>query len=235
MQNSGQKLDVIQAIGLSKRFDGRQVLRHVDLTIAAGESPAILGPIGAGKTTLLRCLAGITRPDAGELWCHGEQIKRNPSVNLGMVAHESQLYPNLTLHENLLFAARMYCVPQPQQQAGDWLERIGLSLYANCFPYQISHGMRRRVSVARGLIHQPCIVLLDEPFSGLDSEARTWLTGLLASLQKKRQSICFTTHDAEQAQLCADQVLCLKNGSLQNAFPAEHPTLKHSLSQRQAA
>ncbi len=234
-----------------------------------------MGANGVGKTTLLRCLAGITRPDAGELWCCGEKISRNSNANrllesfsvtraqrtrmfgkrptgadhpnraearigcgpaaLGMVAHENQLYPNLTLRENLHFAARMYATTQPRQQASDWLERIGLLSYAKCLPHQISHGMRRRVSVARGLIHQPRIVLLDEPFSGLDSEGRSWLAELLADLQKNEQSICFTTHDAAQAQLCADQVLCLKNGRLQETSIVQSPTIKHSLSPRQAA
>jgi len=237
VQDSVKTPDAIRAIGLSKLFDDRHVLRHVDLRIAAGESVAIMGANGAGKTTLLRCLAGVTRTDSGKLWCYGEKVFRNPNVarRLGMVAHESQLYPNLTLHENLHFAARMCAVSLPRQKATDWLTRVGLMSYAKCLPRQISHGMRRRVSVARGLIHQPRIILLDEPFSGLDREGREWLAELLASLQQKRQSICFTTHDAEQAQLCADQVLCLKNGELHNPFTFQHSTISPSLPYRQAA
>jgi heme ABC exporter ATP-binding subunit CcmA len=237
VQEPEKSPDAIRATGLSKQFDGRHVLRQVDLRIAAGESIAIMGANGAGKTTLLRCLAGAAMPDAGELWCHGKPMGRNSKAThlLGMVAHENQLYPNLTLHENLLFAARMYAVSRPRQQASDWLKRIGLLSYEKCLPRQISHGMRRRVSVARGLIHQPHIVLLDEPFSGLDREGRAWLTELMASLQQKKQSICFTTHDAEQAQLCADRVLCLENGRLQEAGVAQNQTLRLSLSPRQAA
>ena len=229
--------DAIRAIGLSKLFGGRQVLRQVDLKVVAGESIAIMGANGAGKTTLLRCLAGVTRPDAGEVWRHGEKSVREPNVSgiLGMVMHESQLYPNLTLHENLQFAARMYAIESPQRQARDWLARIGLTSYAKCLPCQISHGMRRRVSVARGIIHKPRIILLDEPFSGLDLEGRDWLSALLADLGRTNRSVCFTTHDARQAQLCADRVLCLQSGKLHEAFAVQDSTIRHFLSHRPAA
>ncbi len=175
-----------------------------------------MGDNGSGKTTLLRCLAGIAQTDAGELLWHGEPAGASPELSrmLGMVAHESQLYPNLTLQENLLFAARMTRVRQPANQVSDWLERIGLSAFANSLPGEISHGMRRRVSVARGLIHKPRLVLMDEPFSGLDTEGQIWLAELLNSLQLQHQSICFTTHDIKHAQTCSDRVLVLKNGLL---------------------
>jgi ABC-type multidrug transport system ATPase subunit len=95
--------------------------------------------------------------------------------------------------------------------------------------------MRRRVSVARGLIHKPHLVLLDEPFSGLDEGGQKWLEELLANLQQEKQSICFTTHDAKHAQLCADQVLSLQNGRLQEIFTVQNPTSRLFLSHRQAA
>ncbi len=237
MKTSTTETYVLRATGLSKQFGGRSVLRQIDLRLTAGESIAVMGDNGAGKTTLLRCLAGITRPDAGELFWKGESSKRNPRARrfLGMVAHDSQLYSNLTLLENLHFAARMHATARPRQQALDWLEQIGLLSYAECLPCQISHGMRRRVSVARGLIHKPPIVLLDEPFSGLDAGGQKWLAELLASLQQEKQSICFTTHDPMHAQLCADQVLSLQNGRLQETCTAQNPTIRRFLSHRQAA
>jgi len=228
---------VLRATGLSKQFGGHAVLREIDLTVMAGESIAVMGDNGAGKTTLLRCLAGIALPDAGELFWKGESSKRNPRAHrfLGVVAHDSQLYPKLTLQENLRFAARMHAIPRPQQHALDWLKQIGLLSYAECFPCQISHGMRRRVSVARGLIHKPHIVLLDEPFSGLDTRGQEWLVELLASLQQEMRSICFTTHDAKLAQLCADRVLHLQNGRVRETLSVPNPTSSHSFSHRQAA
>jgi heme ABC exporter ATP-binding subunit CcmA len=229
VKTSTTKTYVLRATGLSKQFGDHSVLRQIDLKVAAGESIAVMGDNGAGKTTLLRCLAGITRPDAGELFWKGESSKRNPGARrfLGMVTHESQLYPNLTLQENLHFAARMCTIPQPRQQALDWLKQIGLLSYAECFPCQISHGMRRRVSVARGLIHKPHIVLLDEPFSGLDVGGQKWLAELLASLRQEKQSICFTTHDAKYAQLCSDRVLLLRNGVLQEELNHSQPEFHH--------
>jgi ABC-type multidrug transport system ATPase subunit len=152
-----------------------------------------------------------------------------------MVAHESQLYPNLTIYENLLFAARMSAVAHARRQVEQWLERVGLTPYAQCLPCQISHGMRRRVSVARGVLHQPSVVLLDEPFSGLDSEGQDWLAELLADLQRTNQSICFTTHDTNHAQLCADQVFVLQSGKLQPVSDVPNLTNKHSLSHQPAA
>lgn len=220
---------VLRATGLSKQFGGHSVLRLIDLRIGTGESIAVMGDNGSGKTTLLRCLAGITLPDAGELVWNGESSKRNPRAHrfLGMVAHDSQLYPHLTLQENLHFAARMHAIPRPRRHAIDWLDRIGLLSYAKCLPCQISHGMRRRVSVARGLIHKPHIVLLDEPFSGLDAEGKKWLAGLLANLQQEKQSICFTTHDANCAQFFSDRVLLLRNGVLQEKSNHTQPEFNH--------
>ncbi len=215
--------DAIQAVGLSKNFDDHPVLRQINLKVATGESVAIMGSNGSGKTTLLRCLAGMTRLSAGKLWWQGKTAKKEPEARreIGMVAHKSQLYPNLTLEENLLFAARMCRINRPRKEAHDWLDRTGLLPVANWLPGRISHGMRRRVSVARGLIHQPRLILLDEPFSGLDHEGQAWLAELLSDLQKKKQTICFTTHDLQQVRNCADRLFYLQDGVLQES-PIEH-------------
>lgn len=222
--------DAIRAIGLTKAFNGLSVLRRVQLQVAVGQAIAIMGTNGAGKTTLLRCLAGITRWDEGELWWHGEPVKRGGMPHrhashrhVGMIAHACQLYPNLTLLENLLFAARMNGLPRPRRQALGWLDRIGLRAHADWFPGRISHGMRRRVSIARGLIHQPNIILMDEPFSGLDRQSRAWLADLLAELQRQQKSICFTTHDPQQADQSANRVLLLQNGALQELPATQRP------------
>jgi ABC-type multidrug transport system ATPase subunit len=140
-----------------------------------------------------------------------------------MIAHACQLYPNLTLLENLLFAARMTGLPQPRGQALGWLEQIGLAAQADWLPGRISHGMRRRVSIARGLIHQPSIIFMDEPFSGLDRQGHAWLADLLARLQRQQKSICFTTHDSRQADQCANRVLTLRAGILQKTATVHQP------------
>jgi ABC-type multidrug transport system ATPase subunit len=216
------KTDAIRASGLAKAYDGLSVLRSIQLQVAMGESIAIMGANGAGKTTLLRCLAGITRLDGGELWWHGARVhggripKRNGcGRNAGMIAHACQLYPNLTLFENLLFAARMNGLQRPRQKARDWLARMDLWSHADWLPRTISHGMRRRVSIARGLIHQPAIIFMDEPFSGLDGKGRAWLADLLAGMQLENKCICFTTHNRQHADQSANRVLLLRDGVLQ--------------------
>ena len=231
------KLFTMRAIGLSKRFQALPVLRQLDLELAPGQSVAVMGDNGTGKTTLLRCLAGVVRPDSGQIGCQSGRLKRGAKLSsfVGMAAHESQLYPNLTLLENLLFAGRMHAVAQPQRQAEAWLDRINLASHSQCLPSQVSHGMRRRVSVARALIHQPQIVLLDEPFSGLDSTGRDWLAQLLADLQRINRSICFTTHHVEQAQRCADRVLELQSGKLRNVSVVHHATHSNTREPRLAA
>ncbi len=240
--------DAIRMTGLCKAFHDIPVLRHVHLRVAVGESIAVMGENGAGKTTLLRCLAGIVRWDRGQLWLHGKPVTRSGMSSrdgsrdgashaescrdIGMISHACQLYPNLSLCENLLFAARMTGLPHPRKQAHAWLERIGLAGQAQWLPRRLSHGMRRRVSIARGLIHQPSILFMDEPFSGLDRQSRQWLADLLARLQRQQKSICFTTHDPRNADQCADRVLALQNGVLReiatdpnSAHEASHPLI----------
>lgn len=212
-QMSGAEI-AIQVHGLSKDFGARCVLRQVDLVVEAGESLALIGTNGAGKTTLLRCLAALTRPTAGEVRCFGRVIAGDPQVRrlLGMVAHEQRLYPHLTLHENLVFAARMCGAREPGPQATEWLRRVGLAAAAGYLPSQASKGMRQRVAVARALIHEPRILLLDEPFSGLDTQGRRWLCDMLGELRTAGRTICFSTHDDTQTQSLADRVVELRSG-----------------------
>jgi heme exporter protein A len=206
----------IRVRGLSKDFGGRCVLRHIDLDVPAGQSIGLTGANGSGKTTLLRCLASLVRPTAGEVCWFGRPASSEPGCRrrIGMVAHEHRLYPQLTLRENLIFAARMCGGAAPERQASEFLQRVGLSASADYLPGQISKGMRQRVSLARALIHEPAIVLLDEPFSGLDRSGQQWLTDLLLDLHAEGRTICFTTHDETQTQQLAERVFELQAGRL---------------------
>ncbi len=206
----------VRARELTKHYGSRTILRRVDLEIAAGEAVALRGGNGAGKTTLLRCLAAITRPTRGEVWWFGHSAYGDPARRrcVGMVAHESRLYPHLTLRENLLFAGRMYGIDHPAERANQLLADVGLAEHAQRLPMQVSRGMAQRVAVARALIHEPPILLLDEPFSGLDAEGQAWLTHTLVTLRETGCAICFTTHDEAIADQLADRIWELRCGRL---------------------
>jgi ABC-type multidrug transport system ATPase subunit len=131
------------------------------------------------------------------------------------LAHESLLYPNLTLKENLVFAARMYNVRRPEERADRWIEKLGLSLYADRQPHQVSRGMRQRLSVARALLHDPPILLWDEPWSGLDAQWAEWLSGLVRDLRSRGKAIFLTTHNWARARSLAQRMLLLEDGQIE--------------------
>lgn len=208
--------NAVQASGLTKCFGHRSVLRQISLHLGTGEVVALMGANGAGKTTLLGCLASIVRPTGGSVCWFGRPAADRPYERrlLGMVAHESRLYPQLTLQENLVFAGRMYGVDQPARRAAEMLATAGLAAHASRFPLELSRGMRQRVAVARALLHEPRILLLDEPFSGLDAAGAAWLDVLLRRLREAGRAICFTTHDAGRASRLADRIWQLQAGRL---------------------
>jgi heme exporter protein A len=222
----------IRARRLSKAFDGWPVLDAIDVEIAAGESVALTGVNGAGKTTLLGCLASVLRPDGGEVRWFGHPVGRDVTRRrwIGMVAHESGLYPHLTLRENLLFAARMGGIGSASHHADRWLDMVGLVRHADILPRQLSRGMRQRLAVARALIHDPPLLLLDEPFTGLDAGGAEWLLKLLADLHDRGRTICFVTHEEEKSRRLAQRVLELRESKVYDvtAMPAERRFARHA-------
>jgi len=204
----------VEAARLSKTLGRRTVLRDLSLSLAEGETVALTGSNGAGKTTLLRCLAGVLRPTRGEVRWFGKSPRLNPALrcNVGLLDHESLLYPHLTIRENLAFAARMHGLAAAV--ADRWLEKIALPHASDFFPPQVSRGMRQRVALARALIHEPKIVLLDEPFTGLDRQASGWLADLLLQLRKSGRSICCASHDLQITRRLTDRVVQLEEGRL---------------------
>lgn len=227
----------IQTRGLCKSFGGRPVLRELDLNVAEGEAVALTGANGAGKTTLLRCLASILRPRSGEVRWFGQSAAANPAARrlIAMVGHETRLYPHLTVRENLIFAARMCDVGQPARRADQLLESIALPAHAHRFPAEISRGMRQRVAIVRALVHDPPILLLDEPFSGLDQQATDWLIGLWRDMHLRQRTVCFTTHDRQQAEHLCDRVLRLCSGRAEEVPAAAATVLQQVASQARAA
>lgn len=206
----------IEATGLSKDLGDRRVLHEVNLQIGTGETVALIGINGAGKTTLLRCLAAIVRPTEGQIRWFGHPAGGKPATRrlIGMVGHESYLYPHLTLRENLIFAARMCSVSEPKTSADHLLTRVGLASQANALPTQVSRGTRQRVALARALVHDPQILLLDEPFSGLDAPSSEWLIETLRGLSDEGKAICFATHERGVVQRLADRIVEIRAGRL---------------------
>jgi heme ABC exporter ATP-binding subunit CcmA len=236
MRRHGQPMNetqpAIRATKLSKAFDGRTVLDAVDLEIAAGESVALVGANGAGKTTLLGCLASVLRPDGGEVRWFGHLVGRDIELRrrIGMVAHESGLYSHLSLRENLLFAARMGSISDAPHLADRWLDATGLTPHANVLPTRLSRGMRQRLAIARALIHNPPLLLLDEPFAALDAAGVEWLMTLLTDLHDRGHTICFVTHELQKMHRMAQRIIELREGRAYDitATPSERRSQKHA-------
>jgi ABC-type multidrug transport system ATPase subunit len=208
----------IVAEGVRRTFAGVSVLAGVDLVVEGGESVALLGANGAGKTTLLRVLATLLRPSAGRLVLFGEDAKLRPATALGRigyVGHESACYVDLTAEENLAFYADLYRVPDPARRVAELVEWTGLGSAARRPVRTFSRGMAQRLALARALVHRPELLLLDEPFSGLDPRATAELEALLTTLRQSGHAVVFSTHDVPRAAALATRVVMLHRGRIE--------------------
>ena len=196
-----------------KRFGVLPALDGVDLEVEPGCLLAVVGPNGAGKSTLLSLLAGLARPTAGEVSIGGVAAHLpGARARVGLVAHATFLYGALTARENLVFAARLYGVADPQRRAEALLEEQGLQEVGDRPVSAFSQGMSRRLSIARSLVHEPEVLLLDEPFSGLDRMAGRRLAERLGSLRRAGRALVLVTHDVENAVRLADRAVVLAQG-----------------------
>jgi heme exporter protein A len=202
-------LTTIVARDLGKRFGRTIGLAGVDLEIGPGSSLAVLGPNGAGKSTLLRLMAGLARATSGSLTIGGQPAhKREARAQVGFLGHATALYPALTARENLIFAGRLHGVSEPGARADALLAEEGLTRVAERPAGAFSRGMAQRLAIARGLVHDPAVVLLDEPFTGLDGRAAQRLSARLTGLRERGCTLVLVTHDVVQAaQLCASAVV----------------------------
>ena len=206
---------LLLARGLHRSFGRARILRGLDLELRPGEALALVGPNGAGKTTLLRLLAGLMRPTAGEIHVLGHPLKgRSEAVRraIGLLSHQSLLYDDLTLRENLVLAARLYALDQPGRVADAALEATGLGERASELPRRLSRGLLQRVAVARALLHSPSILLLDEPFSGLDAGAAERLRTDLRSRLDLGAAVVVVTHQLDEVWSLCSQVAVLSEG-----------------------
>lgn len=205
----------IAAVNLTKTFGTYYALRGVSLHVNSNEVTAVFGPNGAGKTTFLRIIAGLSRPTSGEVLFHGEPLAENPEAvrrQLGVIAHQSFLYNELTAAENLAFYGKLYGVADLGDRIKQSLQDVGLSTRAGDRVAGFSRGMLQRLAIARAMIHQPRILFLDEPFTGLDQHAATMLAGWLRRLRSEERTILLVTHDLEQGLALADRIVILVRG-----------------------
>jgi len=221
---------LIAANGLAKQFPGAEarisVLDGVDFHLRAGESVSIRGESGSGKSTLLRLLSGNSRTTAGTITIGGWQLPKEVAAvraQIGMVSHKSLLYDSLTARENLLFFARLYDLP-PKTMRGRidaLLVQVGLEKRGDDLVRTYSRGMQQRLSIARALLHDPYILLFDEPYTGLDQNAANTLDGLLLDARQGTQTIIMATHQLERAGRLADRVVILSRGKVGYDAPTE--------------
>jgi heme exporter protein A len=200
---------LVEARALEKWFGPQPALRGVDFTLRSGEFLTLFGPNGAGKTTLLRILAGSLRPTRGEIRFAGVPLGREEHGwrrRIGVLSHQTFLYGRLTAAENLRFYGRLYGLERLAERVAEGLQRVGLSRRAEDQVRTFSRGMQQRLALARTLLHDPELVLLDEPYTGLDPHAAAMLRGVLQTLKDGRRTVLLVTHHLTQGLELADRV-----------------------------
>ena len=213
---------MITARALVKSFGYKPVLRGLNLTVAQGEFVALLGPNGAGKTTLLRLLSGLARASLGEVVVAGNRLPQEADAVrqlLGVVSHQPLLYTDLTAEENLRFYGRMYEVPHLTARISDVLAQVGLSARRRDVVRAFSRGMLQRLAIARAILHDPAIMLFDEPHTGLDPEASHMLDTLLQTVAARGRTVLMTTHDLPRAVRLASRLDILYGGQIVYTSP----------------
>ena len=206
---------LLSALNIERAFGARRALAGVSLEVHPGEAILLAGPNGAGKTTLLRCLAGLARPTRGTVRVRGRELRVGDGASrrrIGMVAHQTWLHDDLTLLENLVFAARLYGMVQPGKVAAAALEQAGLVARGADLPPSLSRGMQQRAAIARALVHQPDILLLDEPFTGLDAAAAAALRTTILGLTESGGGAIVVSHQPDEVWDVATRVLVLRGG-----------------------
>jgi ABC-2 type transport system ATP-binding protein/heme exporter protein A len=188
--------------GVSKAFGPQLALNRIDLDISVGSYVAVMGSNGAGKTSLLKIISGLAVPTRGSVTIAGIDMRRaGPRLRaqVGIVGHESMLYPDLTGRENLVFHARLFGVEHPDEAADRTAELLGIHGVLDRTVRTLSRGTRQRVALARALLHDPTVILFDEPFTGLDEAAALSLSGILEELNSPERVLIVTLHDVSRA------------------------------------
>lgn len=217
MEDRFSKGLAIEVKNLSKAYGRAQVLRGLDLDVPWGQVLTILGPNGSGKTTLIKALAMLTKPDSGEIRIGGLAPKRSGQRIrriIGVVAHDTLLYDDLTGYENLKFFARMFRLDRIEERIESVTERMGMTARLGQRVGTLSHGMKKRFSIARALLHDPLILIMDEPESGLDQEALALLENVILDRSVPYRTVLMTTHNLERGLALGDRMAILSRGRI---------------------
>jgi heme exporter protein A len=207
----------VRTRGLCKRYGARAALAPLDLEVDRGEFVALLGPNGAGKSTLLSLLTSLVRPSEGEAWIFGAPLRRDSDAHdwrraLGYVGHALLAYRPLTCRQNLEFFGGLYGLSRLPQRVEEVASRFGLHDRLDDLVGSLSRGLQQRLSLSRALLHDPALLLLDEPFTGLDAASTVLLQEALKEARSSGRTVLLATHDLERAATLATRLVILRNG-----------------------
>lgn len=208
---------MIEVSGLRKSYGSVDALRGIELKVRTGEFLTLFGPNGAGKTTLLKILSTIIKPTSGSVIIGGLDLSKadhDIRKNIGVISHKTFLYGDLSALENLIFYAKMYNVPNPKERAAKLINEVGLRGREHHQVRTFSRGMEQRLSIARAIIHDPNIIYLDEPYSGLDQHASLMLRDLLKKLHTQNRTIIMTTHNITHGLEISDRIVIQLSGKI---------------------
>ena len=215
------KQPLLALVNLNKYYGDVHVLKDISFTINEGEFLTLLGPSGCGKTTLLRCIAGLERIESGDILLEGASIKElAPNKrNVNTVFQNYALFPHLNVYDNIAYGPRMkksLSEAELKKRVVQVLELVQMSGYEQRMPHQLSGGQRQRIAIARALINEPAILLLDEPLGALDLKLRKYMQTELARLQRKTgTTFVYVTHDQEEALNMSDRIVVIDQGQVQ--------------------
>jgi ABC-2 type transport system ATP-binding protein len=210
---------MIRVEALHKNYGSLRAVDGISFEVAEGELFGFLGPNGAGKTTTLSMISGLLKPDQGQVSVNDIDVWRSPKEAkriLGLVPQDLALYEPLTARENIMFWGSLYHVPKAQLKISMdlWLDRVGLSDRAREPVSKFSGGMKRRLNLAIGLVHNPKVVLLDEPTVGIDPQARNNILDIIRDIAREGTTILFTTHHLEEAESLCDRIAIMDHGTI---------------------
>lgn len=221
---------MIEIDKLFKQADDKLILRGVTLSIKKGETVAILGPNGAGKSTLLKVLTTLIKPTSGEVFMNGLDLRKNQLAIkklFGYLPHSSLLYDHYSPLENLIFFGKLYGIKNVEQRAVELVKQVGLSFFQNDPVKNFSRGMIQRIAIARAIVHDPQILFLDEPHTGLDQGAIGILNHVILSMKEKGTTTLMVTHDFKQAVEICDRIIMIKNGKVVDDFMLKERNLDY--------